>query len=544
MDRAFSNSYLAGEAAAHAFFAPGFRDAETRVAAARRAARRVAWPVLLEVLTEQQERLPASAARQEQLRSLAGGGTAVVVTGQQVGLFLGPLYAFYKAASAIAAARAISSESGVRCVPLFWLQTEDHDFAEISSCTVAGRDGEPVRLASVDEQDGQGRVSVAHRVLGPQVADVLDALAEALGSGPAAEEVLALLRTHYQAGRSVAGAFASVLAAVFASDGLLILDPRDARLAALATPVYRSAIEDAEVIERRLKERQADLAAAGFDEQVAVRENGALVFFHPGGVTGPRYRLQRRKSTTASAWALAGSPETIGHDELLATLARDPLRFSTSALLRPIVQDTLLPTVAYVGGPGEINYFAQLGPLYEHFHMTLPLLVPRARFRLVDVRTRRSLVQLGLRAADLAAPEHEIRAHLTAARPPGCPDPVELRALVADRIVPAVATIANATVAADEHLRRPALRARDSVAYRLGRLIDRYARTLVERDDVTNRRLCQARLALFPNGVPQERFYSWPSLAGRLGIAQFKQLIWQELQTTGPFTTDVRELQA
>ena len=468
----------------------------------------------------------------------------MVATGQQVGLFLGPLYAFYKAASAIEVARAIQAESGVRCVPLFWLQTEDHDFAEISSCTVAGRDGEPVRLALADEQDGKGRISVAHRVLGGQVTEVLAALAEALGPDAAAEEVVGLLRDSYQPGRTVAGAFASVLATVFADEGLLILDPRDARLAAAAAPIYRSAIADADVIERSLKEREAALAAAGFNEQVAVRERGALVFFHTGSATGPRFRLQRGKSSTSSSWALAGSSEIVSHDELLATLAREPLRFSTSALLRPIVQDTVLPTVAYVGGPGEINYFAQLGPLYKHFDVAPPLLVPRSRFRCIDARARRWLDQLGLRAADLAAPEPQIQARLTAARPPGCPDPVELRALVADRIAPAVATISSAIAAADEHLRRPAERARDSVAYRLGHLIDRYARTLVERDEITKQRFRRVELALQPGGVPQERFYAWPFLAGRLGVARFKQLVRESLQSAGPFVTDIHELQA
>jgi bacillithiol biosynthesis cysteine-adding enzyme BshC len=540
--RAFSNSYLAGEAAALAFFAPGFRDGEIRVAAARRAGGRSVAPALLEVLAEQQLRLPASAARQANLRALAGGGAAVVATGQQVGLFLGPLYAFYKAASAIAVARAIEAESGVRCVPLFWLQTEDHDFTEIASCTVAGRDGEPVRLALADEQDGQGRVSVAHRVLGPEVAEALGALAEALDPGPAADEVLQLLRACYQPGKSLAGAFASVLATVFADEGLLILDPRDARLAALAAPIYRSALENSEAIERQLKQRRDALAMAGFDEQVAVRERGALVFFHRDSPTGPRFRLQRRQA--ASDWELAGSSEIISHDDLLATLAREPLRFSTSALLRPMVQDALLPTVAYVGGPGEINYFAQLGPLYQHFGLAPPLLVPRARFRFIDARTRRWLALLGLQAADLSAPAPAIEARLNVARPPGCPDPLELRALVAGQIAPAVVTIANAVVAADEHLRRPALRARESVAYRLERLIDRYARTLVERDDNTNRRLHRAKLALLPNGAPQERFYAWPSLAGRLGVARFKQLVGQALQTAGPFSTDIHELEA
>ena len=502
-------------------------------------------PRLYEVLAEQQARLPGSAARLANLRALAAGGTAVVATGQQIGVFLGPLYAFYKAASAVAVARAIEAESGIRCVPLFWLQTEDHDFAEISSCVVAGRDGEPARLALPDKSGGLGRASVAYRTLPPEVSLLLDTLADVLEPGPAAEETLALLRAHYQPGCSMAAAFARVMAAVFADEGLLVFDPRepgDARVATLASPIYRACLDDAEAIEARLQDRRAALAAAGFKEQVAVRERGALVFFHRDAETGPRFRLQRHKAGEA-CWTLAGGAEVMRHDDILATLAREPLRFSTSALLRPIVQDTLLPTVAYVGGPGEINYFAQLDPLYAHFGLLPPLLVPRARFRCVDARARRWLGQLGLKADDFALPPDELRARLHPRLPAGAVEPAELRALVEHQIAPAVERIATTVIAAGTHLQRPAARARASVAHGMERLIGRYARTLMERDEATLRRVHRLETELYPNHVPQERYYGWPSLAGRLGVAGLKRLVLEKLQAGGPFATDVQDLE-
>jgi bacillithiol synthase len=499
-------------------------------------------PTVLQVLREQQARLPPSAARHTNLDKLAAGQTAVVATGQQVGLFLGPLYAFYKAASAIAVARAIEAESGVRCVPLFWLQTEDHDFEEIRSCVVGGRDGESIRLVLPD--DGGERVSVAYRMLPARVTELLDMLAEALAPGPAAEETLALLRDHYRPGRPVADAFAATIASVFADEGLLVFNPREARVAEQAAPLYRICIDDCEAIEARLQERHAALAASGFDEQVAVRERGALIFFHRESETGARFRIQRKVTGSGEAfWALAGGAEVIGHAEILRTLAISPLRFSTSALLRPIVQDTLLPTVAYVGGPGEINYFAQLPPLYAHVGLAPPLLVPRARFRCVDARTRRWLGQLGLKAADVATPPDELRARLPATIPAGASDPKELRALVEDRIAPAVERIASAVEVAGAHLQRPAKRARASVARGLGRLIDRYARTLVERDELTLRRIRRLELALFPDRTPQERYYGWPSLAGRVGVAALKRLVLDKLLTVGPFATDIQDLE-
>jgi uncharacterized protein YllA (UPF0747 family) len=235
--RAFSSSYLAGEAAAAAFLPRDFRQRAVRVAAARQAAQRRIDPTLLAVLAEQQAALPASPARDRNLEALAGGRAAVVVSGQQVGLFLGPLYTFYKAATAIAAARAIEAESGVRCVPLFWLQTEDHDFAEIAACTIAGRDGAAVRLALPDGAAELERASVAHRCLGPEVTALLDTFADLGGETPAARAVVAVLRAHYRPGRPMAAAFAGALGAIFADEGLLFLDPRDARVATLAAQI-------------------------------------------------------------------------------------------------------------------------------------------------------------------------------------------------------------------------------------------------------------------------------------------------------------------
>jgi bacillithiol biosynthesis cysteine-adding enzyme BshC len=539
--RAFSDSYLAGEPAAHAFFAPGFRDPAERQRVARLAAGRKLPAVLLDVLREQQAVLPASAARQANLDALGRCGSAVVATGQQVGLFLGPLYTFYKAASAVAVARAIEAECGIRCVPLFWLQTEDHDFAEIRTCAVAGPDGQPVQLALAEGNQAQARVSVAHRCLGPEIGAVLDRLAALLDGQPGAEEVLALLRAEYRPGRSLAAAFAGVLATLFADEGLLFLDPRDARIASLAAPIYRSCIEDAGLIERHLQDRQAALSAAGFATQVPVR-SCALVFFHQGSAAGPRFRLQKNEREGAGDWILAGTTETVAHAELLDLLAREPLRFSTSALLRPIVQDALLPTAAYVGGPGEIDYFAELGPLYSHFAVLPPLLVPRARFRCVDARTRRWLEQSGLRASDLAHPAHEVRARLQATRPTGSPDPQELRDRVAGQILPAVEGIISAISATGEHLRRPVQRTRNSVAHALEQLIGRYARGLLERDEAMQRRIQQLELVLNPGGVAQERFYGWPWLAGRLGVAVCKRLVLDRLEQAGAFATDILEL--
>jgi len=543
--RGFSSSYLADEEIARPFLPCDFRSGSDRMARARAAAARRAPAALVAQLRAQQAALPASPARAANLEALAEGRTAVVATGQQVGLFLGPLYGFYKAASAVATARALAAEAGVRCVPLFWLQTEDHDFAEIAAATVAGPGGKPVALSLPSEPAAEARVSIAHRRLPAEIAPLLDALGDLLGPGPAAEETLALLRAHYTAGRPIAAAFAGVLGALFADEGLLILDPRAPPVAALAAPIYRRALDASAEIERRLDQRRAALAAAGFDEQIPARPGCALVFGHRDAATGPRYRLERPREAGAP-WRLAGCEAVFTAKEVDTALESDPLRFSTSALLRPIVQDTLLPTAATVGGPAEVSYFAQAAPLYDLFGLAMPLIVPRARFRCLDPHTRRRLGELGLGADDLARPDADLLARLPAARPADVPSAAELAARVAAEIAPAVDRIAATTAALDprdRNLTRAAERTRAHVGRALQRLTARYARKLAERDGATLARLARVRDALVPGGIPQERAYAWPSLAGRLGPGALKALVLERLAATGPFVTALQDLE-
>ncbi|HTB61198.1 MAG TPA: bacillithiol biosynthesis cysteine-adding enzyme BshC [Polyangia bacterium] len=549
--RPFSSSYLAGEEIARRFIALDFRSGADRTARTRAAAEHRVSPDLIAVLRAQQAALPAGRARAHNLEALAAGQTAVVATGQQVGLFLGPLYGFYKAASAIAVARELEAESGVRCVPLFWLQTEDHDFAEIASATVAGSGGAPITLSLPRGSAAEARVSVAHRHLPAEVGELLDRLAELLGPGPAAKETVALLRAHYTAGRPIAQAFAGVLAELFADEGLLIFDPREAGVAKLAAPIYREALDATATIGRRLDEQCAALAEAGFEQQIPLRPDCALVFGHLGAAAGPRYRLERPSGAVGSAggsstWRLAGSDGAFSDREIADALARDPLRFSTSALLRPIVQDTLLPTAAYVGGLAEVSYFAQTGPLYDHFRLAMPLIVPRARFRCLDPHTRRRLGELGLGADDVARPQAELVARLPSSALRGVPSASDLTARVATEIAPAVAQIAAAAAALDpedRNLTRAAERTRAHVFRALARLTGRYARKLAERDGVTLGRLARVQNALAPGGVPQERAYAWPSLAGRLGPGALKGLVFARLAAVGPFTTALQDLE-
>lgn len=536
----FFSSYVAGEAGAQSFLAARFQNPRQRVEQVRLAAKRRAPDALIEVLQQQQEMLPPSTRRQENLEALSRPGTVAVLTGQQAGLFLGPLYSFYKAASAIAVARALEVESGVPCVPIFWLQTEDHDFAEINHCHVGGGGAQPLHLglegeASTADGAEAARVSVKHRFLGPEVLDLLARLDEHVGSLPFAGQFLDLLRRHYRPGQSVAAAFAGVMATLFAEEGLVFLDPRDSAVAKLSAPIYRQCIDSAAEISASLLERSRALSDAGFEVQVHVRADSPLLFFHAHGPLGPRFRLELR----GDCWAQVGSEETASTEALHRALELEPLRFSSSALLRPIVQDALFPTAAYVGGPSEVNYFAQLPPLYAFFGLPLPLIVPRARFRCLDERTRTWLEKLELTPAELERPREQVLQDLSRS---GQDYPTAQS--VGDQLMSDISgrldNLETVTASLDPNLIKAVKRTRGAISRAVSRFSTRYGRSLLERDRIASDRVQRLQFSLFPEGIPQERFYSLAYFACRYGAGTFKEKVFAHLD---PFAAAVRDFQ-
>jgi bacillithiol biosynthesis cysteine-adding enzyme BshC len=472
-------------------------------------------PEVARALDAQNGRLPPSRARDEHLAALRRGAAAVV-TGQQLGLFLGPLYTLYKAATAVRAARALAADTGVPVVPVFWLQSEDHDLVEIAACAWPGDDG-GVRAVGLPAS-ADDRISVAHLTLPPAIDRCLAELRAALGAHPHAEEHLARLARHYRAGAGWGAAFAGVMAELFADEGLVFVDPRDPALASVARPVHRKAIVDAERIAAALIARSESLDRA----PVHVRPGAPLGFFHERGAAGPRARVDAPFDAHA----------------LLARLDEDPLCFSTSALLRPILQDTMLPTAAYVGGPAEVAYLRQIAPLYELYGLPQPAVIPRASFRIIDRRTARLLDRLGLAPDDAERPEDELLGRVRQGDRIAADD-------VARRLLAgydaAQAEVAPAVRAAGADLPRALERTRRQVERSIGRLARKVGRALLRRDDELVARVRRLKTNLWPNGVPQERVFGLPWYAARIGD---RALVERVLAAIDPFDPTPRDLRA
>ena len=522
MAQPFTPAWLADDPRATQLLPRRFAHAAGRAAAVRQAADRRADPAVLAAVEVRSE------AQRVHREALARAGSTCVVTGQQAGLFGGPLYTVHKAAAAIVNARALEQETGIPCVPVFWLQDEDHDFAEIASAHVLGAD-DRVATFTVEEAPGDADRSIFARTLGPSVVDALEGLRDHLGDLPHAGGVLERLSQAYTPERSPSAAFAELVHDLFADHGLLVVDP--AALPGPAEAFHLRAFEAAEAWSAVLEARSRALDQAGFRVQIHVRPAAPLSFVHPEGREGPRYRVE--PTDEPGQLRLCGTPRTLPADRA----ASGP--FSTSALLRPLLQDTWLPTAAYVGGPGEIAYFAQLPPLYEAAGVPMPLIVPRASFRVVDTVSRRLLGQLGLSPEALTQPSDALLAKVAAALPSGAPSPEQLEASLVQAVTEVLQGFQGPAGELDPGLAKSVRKTMSTMNGAATKLVERYRRTLSRHDEVTMDRLTRVQHRLAPHGAPAERVHSWPSVAARYGVAGYVQRV---LDAVVPFDGTLRDL--
>ena len=351
------------------------------------------------VLRRQNEAFGAGTKVFEALASLESGAVAVV-TGQQVGLFTGPSYSLYKALTAIRVAQKIR-DAGVPAVPVFWLATEDHDLAEVAHCSwFSGRT--LLRLA-LEPPATEGR-PVGAISLGAQISSLADQAANAL-EGDGAAEIEAFLRDCYGPRDTFGSAFGKLVARLFGGAGLVVLDPLDEQLHKLATPTYRSALTQHQTLTEALVRRNRELETAGLHAQVKVSEQSTLLFLIEQGKRLP-LRVRNGRFTAGDA--------SYTESDLLNRLETQPQAFSANALLRSVVQDSLLPTAAYIAGPAEIAYFAQSSVLYERILGRMPVILPRAGFTLLERPVKKLLERYGLKVEDVWAGRQHIRRRMEA----------------------------------------------------------------------------------------------------------------------------------
>lgn len=422
--------------------------------------------------------------------------TVAVLTGQQTGLFTGPLYTIYKALSAVKMAERLNEE-GIPAVPLFWAATEDHDFEEVAGVSLIGGD------AAVHDIVYDSTRRVADSQVGSVVLDrtIVDAIQDFLATLPTTEftgEVERMLTLSWMPSAKFGEAFLKQLADIFQPFGLIFVDPQNLALKKLAGPICVEAVRQSDAIVTALTKRSNQLTADGYYAQVLVGDDYFPLFWQ----TDDGVRTAIRKVGDGQYRSKADK-RPFSTAELIDIAEAEPERFSPGVMLRPVVQDYLFPTICYFGGGAEIAYFGQNSVVYESLKRPVTPVLHRQSFTVVEARHQRTLDDLGLEFSDLFAGIEDllptlIEKHIS-------PETAKLFADVEERINTELNRLDQTLSQLDVTLAANLAKRRRKMIYHIGAMRKKTYLAELRNSETLNSRISAAFAALYPNGHLQER---------------------------------------
>ena len=474
---------------------------------------------LVEILLRQNQSFGAVDQTLENIRRLRDPETFAVVTGQQVGLFSGPAFTLYKALTAVQVSQTLTAR-GLKTVPIFWLATEDHDLEEVSEAYVLNEDYELIDLHVTGErpapQSPVGRVKLTEAVI-----EQLNRLESALPAGDARAQLLEDLRSAYRPGGTWSQSFARFFTRLFSRWGVVLLDPMDADIHRLSVPVYQKALRQADELRSLLAERSAAMIKAGYHAQVHLAEKSTLLFAEREGNRLPVHLSAAEGERLFSI----GDAQTASLGQLESEISEQPLNFSANVLLRPLVQDTLLPTIACVAGPSEMAYLGQASVLYRAFGRPMPAVFPRSGFTLVDRRLERWMEKYQVTVDDVWQGQEYLSGRIASAAFAGGwserfdqveRDLAELLGRLKKDIESLDPTLADALTHAEE-----------KIQFQVERLKGKMTRAALSRSEILARHEQALLRALTPEKELQERMVSGIYFLGRAGYGLLDRLLQQ-----------------
>ena len=352
--------------------------------------------ILCDTLEEMNKGCGASGKTLENIKLLREPDCVAVVSGQQAGLFTGPLYTIYKALSAVKLTECLHGR-GIKAVPVFWIATEDHDFAEVSKVTVLGQRGDLIELKNEPHKCYEN-LPVGYVALDESIKTTINELFQTLPQTEFTNELHGLVEDSWQTGVDFGTAFAKMLTKVLGKYGLIMLCPLNEQLKKLAAPLYVEAIKKSKEIVEALQSRSQELEKNSYHAQVFVADDYFPLFWQAKNKT--RHALKQTKNGT---YKVKDIEREFTLEALADLAAQHPDRFSPSVVLRSVVQDYLLPTVTYYGGAAEIAYFAQSAEIYKILNRPQTPIMHRASFTLIEPKHAKTLGKYDLELKDLFA---------------------------------------------------------------------------------------------------------------------------------------------
>jgi bacillithiol synthase len=502
------------------FYQAEGRELDSLVArAAKIGAQTYSREAVADVLLDQNLKAGAGETAIANIERLRQKDSVVVITGQQAGFFTGPLYTIYKALTAIKLAAQLR-ERGVNAVPMFWVAAEDHDFEEVNHTRLVNREGQIVTITYTACSPKEGK-PVGHVTLCEEVSENIDQLSAALPESEFTPRLIADLRESYQAGASFADAFGRMMLKMMGHYGVVLINPLDDRLKLVAGEIYTRAISMVPEFASQLVKQSAALEAAGYHAQVYTSPEAVPLFMLDDG---RRRAIVRRDD---GRFYLKGGDKSFDTHELVDTVQRCPSCFSPNVTLRPIVQDFLLPTIAYIGGPAEIAYFAQLRPNYGLLDRVEPVVLPRVSFTLIEKRHAKTMSKYGIEFTDLFAGPEEVMKKVVEGSLDQNTTTIfdETEKIIEEQLE----KLRRSLTAVDPTLAEALKGGREKVIYQIHNLRTRFIHNRSKRDETMQQQIERMFAVLYPNKNLQEREINASYFLARYGYELIDRL-YQETE--------------
>ena len=467
---------------------------------------------IADVIGRQQSRRGAPPNAIAAGRLLADRRTVAIVTGQQAGLFGGPLFTLLKAMTAIKLAEQVTRDHDVPAIAVFWIDAEDHDWEEVRSCTVFDDTLTP-RTVSLPARPGADPAPVATiRLDSDAINKALNELEQLLPPSEFRDNVMAGLRRAYEPGIGMADAFGRWVEYVLGDRGLVVYDSSDAASKPLVSQVFARELSMPGQTVKLAALAGSDLTARGYHAQVHAQDDSLALFHLEGG----------RRSIRQQDGSFIVGDDRYPAATFVQQATERPSGFSPNVLLRPVVQDTIFPTICYVAGPNELAYLGQLRGVYHHFGVPMPLMYPRATATLVDSASARFLNKYkmpleALQPQDEAALNDLLKTQIPAA--------VEESFTDASRTIEAqMERVVQAMPALDPTLEGAARSTLSRMQHDLQTLHNKMISAAKRRDETLRRQFIHARALAFPSGHAQERTIGFVSFLNHYGPALISRL--------------------
>lgn len=496
------------------FYAVDYRASAAMLAQADRLVKRTyAREKLCAIFHRQNERYHASKKTAQAIELFAKPDTVAVVTGQQTGLFGGPLLTMYKALTAAKLAERLQARRGKPVVTIFWMATDDDDLVEADQCGVLDRGNEFCNLTSGFGQ--WPRRPFSQVVLDESIDACRAKLNELLPDSEFKPALLEKLARCFKSGASLAEAFGAFLQSLTSDFGLIVLDPSDPEVKRLAAPVFAKEISGHSPSTTAALKAIAQLEKTDYSPQVPLREGRLNLFYIE---ENQRHALE----FTGNKFSSTDGSLNFTQNDLLAAVEKNPERFAPNVILRPIIQDYLLPTVAYIGGPAEVAYFAEYRGVYDTFEVPMPAIYPRKSLTLLEKRVERAMEKYGLSIFDLWKPiEPKITELVKKEAPEGLFEPVSA---TRDELTRELQTLRERVGKLDPTLEGFIDTTSGKILHQLDGLDKKLTQAMKRQNETLTSQVHKAAIAVFPNGHLQERSLSLLPYLAKHGDGIIRQI--------------------